>query len=118
MGKPKQNYTREELIAICEQSIVPQEDWRNRDSESAQRGIGKVWALLKAGCEFEITKGAPGNCVTDHKTIWVTIWSKGFNYYESFCSYDGDDPKDYMERHHHYLPTPKRLEDAAGKDWY
>lgn len=31
----KTDYTREDLIAICERAIVPQDHWRNRDSASA-----------------------------------------------------------------------------------
>lgn len=113
-------YTREELIAICEQAIVQQDDWCDRDSQSAQVGVGKCWALLKAGCEFQVTydhnKRLFSACVTDDKTIWLRTWSKGFNYFE----YGEDDggPFENMEEDHFYLPTPKRLAERAGRDWY
>lgn len=46
--------TREDLIAICERAIVPQDHWRNRDSASAQLGVGAALVLLKAGCKFVV----------------------------------------------------------------
>lgn len=36
----KTDYTREELISICERAIVPQSKWWDRDSEQAQAGVG------------------------------------------------------------------------------
>ena len=48
------NYTRSDLIGICERSIVAEDQWLNRDTAKAQIGVGTVWALLKAGCDFHI----------------------------------------------------------------
>jgi len=55
--------TREELIALCEAALVPESEWRNRDSAGAQRQIGEAWALLRAGCPYRILPG------TDDDTI-------------------------------------------------
>ena len=107
-------YTREELIAICEQAIVPQDNWSDRDSQSAQSGVGKCWALLKAGCDFQVTYEVAGDwkgCVTDDRTIWLHVYSQGFNYYE--YGLEGN-----LEQDHFYLPTLQRLEDRKGNDWY
>lgn len=105
--------TREELISICERASVPQEKWHDRDSESAQRQVGECLMLLRAGCDFEID-------TTERtfrgRTIWVLTWSRGFNWYESHDS-DGD-PRKYYEDERFYLPSEKRLRDAAGGDWY
>lgn len=98
----KHKYTLEELIDICEKAFVKESDWKNRDTEEAQCQLGECYALLKAGCEFEIKEE------TDDKTIWLVVYSKGFMYFEG-----GN-----KEEHEYYLPTYKRLESAEGKDWY
>lgn len=114
-------YTREELIAICEAAIVPESEWNDRDSYGAQFQVGECWALLRAGCEFEIlyrpadVRSADG-CFTDEDTIWINTYGKGFQYFESHEPGDPDRP--YMEEERHYLPTRKRLAEAAEKDWY
>ena len=51
----KEYYNREKLIKICEKAIVDISKWSNRDSPSAQINIGKCWALLKAGCEYNLS---------------------------------------------------------------
>lgn len=115
----KIDYTREELIALCERARVPQDKWMNRDSERAQRQIGEAWALLSAGCEFQVCVTQDGSgCSTDDDTIWIETFSKGFNYFESYSPEEGDIERDYMESETSYIPTAKRLEEAAGGDWY
>ena len=115
----KTKYTRKELIEICEQAVVSQEKWSNRDSASSHIGIGTCWALLKAGCKFEIKITEDGDgCYTDDRTIWIQFWVKDFAWFEH-C-YDDDESKDGLENneYHFYLPTLKRLKAAKGKDWY
>lgn len=103
-------YTREDLIKICEQAFVPEEKWHDRDSESSQCKLGECYALLKAGCDFKVTyEDKESMCVTDENTIWLYIYSKGFEYF------DWSEKKD---EHHYYLPTQKRLDEANGGDWY
>ncbi|KUM34554.1 hypothetical protein [Arthrobacter sp. EpRS71] len=96
-------YTRDELLAICEASFVPQQHWSNRDSASAQRQLGEAYALLKAGCEFWVGRD------TDSRTIWLTIEFEGFAHKD----YDGG-----LDTEHFYLPTRERLAGAQGTDWY
>jgi hypothetical protein len=103
----KTNYTREELIAICEKAIVPEKHWLDRDSYSSQKQVGECWALLKAGCKFKIL--TEGNLITDDQTIWVETEADGFEAFE----YGGTE---YRERETHYLPTEKRLKRKG--DWY
>ena len=104
------DYTRAELIAICERAASVQEcDWQNRDSHEAIVQVGKCWALLKAGAEFEIIRH--GITTTDEQTIWldITVTRTYWN-----MDYGVDSPAiDTF-----YLPTPSRLESSAGKDWY
>lgn len=108
MEEIKVNYTREELIEICEKAIVQEKDWHDRDSESSQRNVGECWALLKAGCDYEITDD------TGKNTILLCVYSKGFMWFEDW----GEDRDNSKEKHRYYLPTPKSLEEANGKDWY
>lgn len=114
-----EKYTREDLIKICELAIVNEEDWEDRDTESSQQQVGICWALLKAGCDFEVTYEKlddedRNRCITDEDTIWLYIYSKGFMWFE--CAEDNS--RDYKEKIHIYLPTMKRLAEAKGKDWY
>lgn len=108
-------YTRAELIKICEKAFVPQKKWMDRDSADSQIQLGACYALLKAGCYFEIQ--TKGNCKTDSKTIWIQFWVHDFQYFEygadSFKK-DGNEDGDY----HFYLPTMNRLKDRKGGDWY
>ena len=102
-------YTREELIAICEDAIVPVDKWGNRDSPASHEKLGQCLVFLKAGCEFSVTYGEPGNCVTDDRTIWLYV------FYPSFGTFDHGGPGEEL---HVYLPTRKRLDDRKGRDWY
>lgn len=103
----KTEYTREELITICEQSFVPQSKWFNRDSQSAQCQLGEAYALLKDGCDFIVLVN--GNLKTDDRTIWIEIESEGFEHHD----WGGSNEKET-----YYLPTQKRLDDQKGSDWY
>ena len=108
-------YTREDLLKICEQAFVPESKWHDRDSENAQCKLGECYALLKAGCDFEVTyKDEDSMCVTDENTIWLYVYSKGFFWFEFY----GEDRDDYKEKHHYYLPTQKRLDETKDEDWY
>lgn len=99
-------YAVNELLNICKDASVPQPKWGNRDSASAQMQLGKAYALLAAGCDYFITE------VTDD-TIWIVVEYQGFSWFEYGDEY-GRGPLDH-ERF--YLPTRKRLTDAAGRDW-
>ncbi len=103
---PKSDYTRDELIAICERGIVPQEQWLNRDSAGAQRQLGEAWSLLKAGCLFRVLTS--GSLITNEDTIWVEFTINGFNFFES----------GQAETETAYLPTPARLARSQDEDWY
>lgn len=94
--------TREELIALMDRAVVPQEKWHNRDSASAQRQLGEGRALLLAGCPFVFDD----DC--DQDTWWITISYKGFDWFEQHIP-----SSDTC-----YIPTAKRLEARAGEDWY
>lgn len=108
MSATETTYTREELIALCEDAIRPESAWRDRDSESAHRQVGEAWALLRAGCEFTIECDDPA---TNDKTIWVRIVSAGFQYFEW-----GED--EFKRSEVFYIPTRERLNSAGEGDWY
>lgn len=104
-------YTRQDLIEICEKAFVKEDEWSNRDSESSQCSLGECYALLRARCDFEVTykdRYENDRCVTNEDTIWLHVYSKGF------CYFEGGN----KEKHHYYLPTLKRLEEVNGGDWY
>lgn len=101
-------YSRSELVEICRQALVPQSKWHNRDSHEAQKQAGACLVLLLAGCEFYIRQGG-GNCSTDANTIWVEVNAKGFAHFDHGGGLDDE---------RYYLPTPERLKQVNGNDWY
>lgn len=130
----KKQYSREELIAICQDAVVPCEKWRNRDSRCSQVQISDIHALLCVGAEFEIGGD------TDDYTIWICFKNltdeqkaKRLEYrlaidsredyfkkcdpnYESeMFESDGIDVNCLYEV---YMPTRERLEQVKGEDWY
>jgi hypothetical protein len=119
-------YTREELISICEAAFVPQKQWNDRDSHSAQMGVAKAYMMLKNGCKFKIitqeNRERDSSCVTDEDTIWIEFWVHTFGWFENGGDMDDEDNDGYKfasgEDFHYYLPTRKRLKKAAGGDWY
>lgn len=103
--------TRETLIELCERAIVPERSWCNRDSARAQTGVGECWALLKAGCDYEIL--TTGTLTTDDRTIWIRFFPHGFSTKEL----GREEGREY-DSETFYLPNEKRLDEADGKDWY
>lgn len=93
---------RIELIKICENAVVDESEWRNRDTASAQRQLGECWALLKAGCNYT---------VTDRRTdvIWLDVYFDGFMTKDAGASKDSES---------FYLPTFEDLKRVNGSDWY
>ena len=100
--------SREELIELCTDGVVPQGKWRNRDSASAQIQLGQARALLAAGCEFHVI--TRGSMASDDKTIWVEISWFGFSHFEYDSNATDDDT--------FYIPTRARLDRVNGEDWY
>ena len=105
-------YSRDDLIALCEDAIVPVAAWCDGDSARSHERLGTLWALLRAGCAFRVRDhDADGSCRTDEWTVWVDVVYPGFMAFE--CGRDEN-----MEEETFYLPTRKRLEEADGRDWY
>lgn len=109
------NFSRESLISICERAVVDVSKWGNRDSPSSQESVGKLWALLKSNCQFEVLYENDGLCTNDN-TIWLRVWSPKFSHFD----WDGFDlnDRDTMEDETFYLPTTARLDYSDGNDWY
>src|SRR5579859_6852891 len=79
----KTDYTREDLIVLCEHAIVDEENWRNRDTAYSQMRIGACWALLKALCDFTLILEAKDEVATDERTIWLEVVFDGFHTFEN-----------------------------------
>lgn len=82
--------------------------WSHRYSANAQRQVGELWALLSAGCDFEINDQK-----TDDKRLCITVL------------FDSDDKKkvanengiyEYDDLNTYFLPQPETL--VEGRDWY
>lgn len=113
--------TREELIALCEKAIVPQDKWSNRDSESAQQNIGRCCQLLKCGCKFQIlTKENHPNYCSDEETWKLHFWVHNFNWFENYTSDENDGYRSGSDGKllTFFIPTNKALKKANGDDWY
>lgn len=111
---PVEDMTREFLVELCEKAIVPMDKWHDRDSAHSHEGLGRAWALLRAGAPFTVqtreNTSPDERCVTDDDTIWIEITWRGFQAFECGSEYDDVDT--------FYIPTPARLERRAGSDWY
>ena len=104
-------FTREELIDICERAVVPVKQWGNRDSASAHLQLGQCTVLLKAGCDFKAYRGNGRIHKDNMDTIEVHVFFPGFEAFEY--------GREGIEEHESfYLPSPERLEKRAGMDWY
>lgn len=99
--------TRDELIDLCIRGSVPQDRWCNRDSASAQRQLGECLALLAAKCDFTVSPTIGGSS-DNGRTWWVTVYFKGFNYFEV-----GEESNEDF-----YVPSANRIAEAKGGDWY
>lgn len=105
----KRTYRRQDLIKLCEDGIVSCKKWGNRDTSDAQRQLGEAWALLKAGCDFEILQEKDGLNTSD-KTVWVKIRFTDFSGFENGYPNNAADI--------FYLPTIARLTENKNSDWY
>lgn len=107
----KVNYRRQDLLKLCEDAVVPIKKWGDRDCSEAHMQLGQAWALLKAGCPFEIMQEKDSNGLdTDENTIWVEI---------KFTDFSGaENGVDLNASETFYIPTRKRLNENKGKDWY
>ena len=100
----KIDYTREELISICERGQVPYNKWMDRDSYSSQQELHIIKLCLIGDCKFEIRPQNSKDCATNEDTIWIDIFYDDWENGESW--------------HTHYIPTEKRLKEGEGGDWY
>jgi hypothetical protein len=106
-GRPEPTPDRAQLIAICERALETQEStWHNRDSYSATKQLGEAYALLKAGCEIATIQRDDRL-----RTWWVTIYSKGFDYFEGTVDGMGEKDDDRF-----YIPFASKV--ITGQDWY
>jgi hypothetical protein len=129
------DYTREELISLCEKSVVHHTKWEDRDSFLAQKKIQSIYKGLTAGLIFTIDKD------TDDRTIWISFdqpidfelledgkylkISSREDYfndcdpdYESEM-FDGEGIDFNSNYTSGYMPTQKRIDEVGqGNDWY
>ena len=103
----KINYTKKELIELCNLGEVTYDKWQNRDSYLAQQNLHIAKLTLQGGCDFKISikeDDKKNGYATNEETIWIEIF------------YDNWENKE--EWHTHYIPTKKRLEKSKNGDWY
>ena len=98
---------RKNLMELCTQASVPEEEWINRESSVAQRQIGELLSLLRSGCEFA------ANVTELRQTWWVEVKYKGFNFFDRTDGREGEYDTELF-----YVPTKERLELNKGTDWY
>jgi hypothetical protein len=113
------DWTRGELIAICERAVVAVSDWNRMEGPEAHEKLGLCWVLLKAGCDVDVMPpsrpGVTGGCATTDQHIWVVLsWPSASDLRMGFRPQATTGSNCAAFR----LPTPARLNQAAGKDWY
>lgn len=127
--------TREELIQICKDAVVPCEKWIDRDSCAAQLGVQSIYAGLTAGVSY--------SCDIEDDTLWITFRKPTKNQKAKFEHLSVDTLDDYLAWYYKtyggnsdpemfwgcgidwnstylvgYLPTRERLIEVNGGDWY
>ena len=134
--------TREDLIKLCEDAVVPCSKWDNRDSYSAQVNIQDAYKGLTGGVpykydiEYGYTHTVSGyisivfekptreqrkafkhleiDSLEDH-IDWHEEQYGEDSGYEMFDSHPMNWKDDYLSV---YIPTRERLIEANGNDWY
>lgn len=109
------DYTREELIALCDRGLrqATVEQWSDRDSATACQQLGVAYALLCAGADFIVLDGknhphhSESGLKSDDQTIWVHFNFPGFAHFDWDGGFDNETA---------YIPTAARLD--CGGDWY
>lgn len=125
-------YSRTNLINLCERAVVHHSKWHDRDSNSAQQMISSIYEGLTAGLDFIIDEE------TDEETIIIEFINIDLNklkngIYLPVC--DIDDYFAHCDPNHEtemfegfgiqfdssytsgYMPTKKRLDEANNDDW-
>jgi hypothetical protein len=104
----KVDYTREEIIALCDKAIFDVAEWSNRDHPQAMIQVGKCWALLKAGCQFKVITEDPLNIgiVTNEKIVYLEVW------YPVFGDFENDTTEDPKHSDNFYIPV------NANNEWW
>lgn len=136
------NYTREQLIDICEKAVVHHTKWDNRDSYSAQLGVQSLYKGLTAGLDFRVvTKDISPDYHSNDNVIIVEFLqpidldklqngkeleiSSREDYFKD-CDpeydtemFDGEGIDFRSEYTQTYMPTLDSIEKAGiGNDWY
>lgn len=126
MQKP----SREELIELCRDAVVPFLKWNNRDSYLSQVNLTSIYAGLKAGLKYSIK--------IEGGTIWITFkkptkkqradlsnHNLNIDSLDDYRQHFGDESEmfdgngiDWDSYLGSYMPTRKRLDECQGEDWY
>jgi hypothetical protein len=132
---------REELIKLCEDSVVHHTKWRNRDSFSAQKGIQSIYKGLTGGLDFEIvTKEIDPDYHSSESTLIIRFpqpidfdklnsgldlkISSREDYFKDCCPsgecemFDGDGIDFYSDFTQTYMPSRTSVDFYGGEDWY
>lgn len=64
--KDPQDYTRDDLINLCERAVVRCSEWRDRDSYSCQVNIQECYDYLSRGYDYTIT-------IESDRTVWIAF---------------------------------------------
>lgn len=133
---------RNELIQLCELSVVHHTKWMDRDSFCAQKGLQSIYKGLTAGLDFRIvTKEINSRFYSNEDTLVVEFLQpidfekldKGLDLkistredYFNDCDpdydtemFDGEGIDFYSYYTQTYMPTMKRINECGiGNDWY
>lgn len=124
-------YSKEDLIQICHDGVVPFRDWTNRDSYSAQVNLESIYCGLMANIPYSLK--------IEDTTIWINFEEPTEDQRNDLCKYSLpiDSLDDYREEFGYedemfdgngidwystwlggYIPTRERLDSAGSGDWY
>lgn len=105
----KPENVRDKLIARCEESLVAMEVWRSRNSSSAMRNVGALWALLKAGCPFKLINPRGYHGEEPGQVFFIRVYFRGNDLYETRGR--------VVDSELYYLPSKEKIQHMPENDW-
>lgn len=122
---------REELISICNDAIVPWNEWNDRDSFVCQQNVNQCHQLLKAGAEFNFSVNKDSISI-NFFNLNEEIIKNSFSFsldYDDISLFKEENPDSEIFEYYNsvdysdtekscYLPTRELLIKRNGSDWY
>lgn len=121
--------TKEQLIELCEKSVVRCSNWHDRDSYSAQVNVQNIYRGLMLNLDYTLTidddyQSITVNFINCNKTQPdADKYNLDIDSLDDYFELRGSDSEMFYRSSEFdswggFLPTAERLQEADGSDWY